>query len=81
MPVLSRTIFPLPAFKVTEVLAPSAVPIISGSISISPLLVLIVRSAASERTISEEAPSTNLIAALAVVNVGSVPVIRNASAV
>ena len=31
--------------------------------------------------LSELAPSTNLIAALAVVNVGSVPVIRNASAV
>ena len=81
MPVLSKITFPPPAFKVTVVLALSAVPIISGSMSIFPPLVLIVRSAASERMMSPVAPSANEIAALEAVKVGSVPVIKKLLAV
>ena len=79
--MLSKTTFPPPAFKVTDVLVPFAVPLISGAMSIFPPLVLIVRSAASERVISAVPPSTKEMFALEAVKLGAVPVIKMVSPV
>ena len=76
-----RVTFPVPASRVTVVVAPSpSVPKILGAIEIfpiptspSPALVSIVRSEAPVRTILLVAPSANVMFKLSVIKFGSVP--------